>query len=295
MALRPNDSAIDGTVGGGGHTAALLEATAPNGRILGLDADPQAIVRVSQRFAAEMHAGRLTVVQSNFAAVQEIARNNGFDQVDGILLDLGVSSFQLNEAERGFSFQSGGPLDMRMDPQQDLSAAIIVNEWSENDIADTLYYFGDERKSRRIARQIVANRPIQTTTQLADTVQAALGGRRGQRIHPATRTFQALRIAVNQELDALKTVLPQCLTLLKPGGRLAVIAFHSLEDRIVKQWMNHEAADFVHDPTHPMGGEAKQPTLHVHTRKPIVPSNSELTLNPRSRSARLRVAEKIAS
>ena len=219
----------------------------------------------------------------------------GFVDVDAILLDLGVSSFQLEHGGRGFSFLQDGPLDMRMDPHQNLTAGVIVNEWSETDIADTLYYFGDERKSRRIARNIVANRPIRTTTELADVVQAALGGRRGQRIHPATRTFQALRIAVNRELEALEAVLPQCVALLKPGGRLSVISFHSLEDRIVKRWMQYEAADFVRDPAHPMGGVAKSPVLRLIVRKPISPSEAEVARNPRSRSARLRIAEKLAA
>jgi 16S rRNA (cytosine1402-N4)-methyltransferase len=286
-------TAIDGTLGGGGHTSALLEATAPDGRVLGLDADPYAIERVSQRLAPALESGRLIVVQSNFSGLKEAAQTYGFVDVDAIVLDLGVSSFQLDSAGRGFSFQHDGPLDMRMDPTQAISAATIVNEWSEKELADTLYYLGEERKSRRIARQIVANRPIESTAALADVVQSALGGRRGRRIHPATRTFQALRIAVNQELDVLEAVLPQCLWLLKPGGRMAIIAFHSLEDRIVKRWMQHEAADFVRNPAHPMGGEAKQPTIRTITRRPIMPADAEVANNPRSRSARLRIAEKL--
>jgi 16S rRNA (cytosine1402-N4)-methyltransferase len=285
--------AIDCTLGGGGHTAHILAQTAPTGRVLGLDADPDAIERVSRRFAAEIDAGRLTLVQSAFEQVAQVAAQAGFAQVDAILLDLGVSSFQLDQAQRGFSLMQPGPLDMRFDPEQSPSAADIVNFWSEREIADIIYQFGEERHSRRIARYLVQNRPITTTEQLADVVLRASGGRRGERIHPATRTFQALRIAVNRELEQLSNVLPQALSLLRPGGRLAVISFHSLEDRIVKQWCQAEATSFVQDKMHPHGGTPRTPTLRIVTPKPVTPSLEEIERNPRSRSAKLRIAERL--
>lgn len=291
--LQPGDRAIDGTLGGGGHTAYLLERTGAGGQVLGLDADPAAIARVTARFPAEIAVGRLILVQTNFGDMAQAAQAHDFDQVDGILLDLGVSSFQLETAERGFSWMMAGPLDMRFDPHQPTSAADIVNSWPERDLADLIYRYGEERNSRRIARYLVAHRPVNTTEELAQMVERAVGGRRGDRIHPATRTFQALRIAVNQELAQLERVLPQSLALLKAGGRLAVISFHSLEDRIVKQWMQSEASDFVHDRAHPYGGTTRTPALRVITGKPMTPSSAEIERNPRSRSAKLRIAARL--
>ena len=292
LKLRPGAAAIDCTVGGGGHTAHILAQTAPTGRVLGLDADPDAITRVTHRFAAEIAAGRLTLVQSPFEEVASVAERVGFAKVDAILLDLGVSSFQFDQPERGFSLMQPGPLDMRFDPEQIPSAADIVNEWPERELADLIFQFGEERHSRRIARYLVQQRPITTTQQLAEIVTRAVGGRHGERLHPATRTFQALRIAVNRELEQLTNVLPQALSLLHPGGRLAVISFHSLEDRIVKQWAQAEATNFVHDRMHPLGGVDRTPTLQIVTRKPITPSDIEIEQNPRSRSAKLRIIER---
>lgn len=292
--IESGNQVIDGTFGGGGHAAHILERSAPDGRLLGLDADPAAVERAQQRFAAEIKAGRLIVVHANFADIERIAGLHGFGDVHAILLDLGVSSFQLAEPERGFSLQLDGPLDMRMNPGQEITAWDIVNAWPERDLADVLYEYGEERQSRRIARAIVARRPIESTQQLAALVEQALGGRRGQRIHPATRTFQALRIAVNQELASLEQALPQCLRLLRPGGRLAVISFHSLEDRIVKRWMQQEAADFTPDPRHPLGGTPKPATLTILTRKPVTATDDEVHRNPRSRSAKLRIAQRIS-
>lgn len=293
LELRPGDRAIDGTLGGGGHTARLLERTGKTGQVLGLDADPAAIARVTARFPAEIAIGRLILVQANFGDMAQAAQMHSFDQVGGILLDLGVSSFQLETADRGFSWMMAGPLDMRFDPHQPTSAADIVNSWPEQDLADLIFRYGEERNSRRIARYLVAHRPVNTTKELAQMVERAVGGRRGDRIHPATRTFQALRIVVNQELAQLERVLPQCLALLKAGGRLSVISFHSLEDRIVKQWMQSEASDFVHDRAHPYGGTARTPTLRVITGKPMTPSSAEMERNPRSRSAKLRIAARL--
>lgn len=291
--LHAGDRAIDCTLGGGGHTAHILAQTAPTGRVLGLDADPDAIERVASRFQPEIAAGRLVLAHSAFEQVAQVAEAQGFTQVDAIMLDLGVSSFQLDQAERGFSLMQPGPLDMRFDPQQSPSAADIVNTWPERELADLIYQYGEERHSRRIARFLVKHRPITTTQELAELVTRAAGGRRGERIHPATRTFQALRIAVNRELEQLAAVLPQSLSLLRPGGRLAVISFHSLEDRIVKQWAQAEAADFIHDRMHPHGGTARTPTLRIVTPKPVTPSSLEVERNPRSRSAKLRIIERL--
>lgn len=291
--VKPGAWIVDCTVGGGGHTEALLARSAPDGRVLGIDADPAAIRRVSVRFADALASSRLVLHQSEFVRLEEVAAAHAFAPVDGVLFDLGVSSFQLQTPERGFSFSQAGPLDMRFDPAQPLSAADIVNEWDEQALADLIFRYGEEPQSRRIARYLVQNRPFTTTAQLAEAIEKAVGGRRGARIHPATRTFQALRIVVNHELQQIEGVLPQALRLLRPGGRLAVISFHSLEDRIVKQWMNDEARTYVSDPTRLHGGYERQPTLRVLTRKPIVASDDEVSRNPRSRSARLRVAEKL--
>lgn len=284
---------IDGTLGGGGHATALLAHSAPDGQLLGIDADPAAIRRNQTGMAASLAAGRLQIAQGNFGEIQGIATAHNFSAVDAILLDLGVSSFQLETPARGFSFTHDGPLDMRFDPQTGESAADLVNTWPEQELADLIYRYGEERQSRRIARYLVQHRPFTTTAMLANAVERAVGGRRGQRIHPATRTFQALRIAVNGELTQLEHALPQMLLLLKPTGRMAVISFHSLEDRIVKQWMQQEARTFVPDAMLPMGGYDRTPTLRIETRKPIVATAEEVDQNPRSRSAKLRIAQKL--
>ncbi len=292
---RPGARFADCTLGGGGHSAALLQHTAPDGKLLGLDADPAAIRRTRLRLAPWLEAGRVTLVQAPFRTLAQVAQVQGWSAIDGILLDLGTSSFQLQTSERGFSFATDGPLDMRFDPTQGLSAADIVNEWPEVELANVLYRYGEEHRSRAIARQIVRSRPIHSTAQLAEVVERAVGGRRGSRIHPATQTFQALRIAVNEELEQLAETLPQCLALLKPGGRLAVISFHSLEDRLVKQWMAHEARTWTPDPLLMQGGRPHEPALRLVTRKPITASAAEVAQNPRSRSAKLRVAERMAA
>ncbi|HQY92990.1 16S rRNA (cytosine(1402)-N(4))-methyltransferase RsmH [Caldilinea sp.] len=293
LAVRPGAWMIDCTTGGGGHTEALLIRSAPDGRVLGIDADPAAIRRVSMRLADPVASRRLVLHHGDFAHLEETASAHAFAPVDGVLLDLGVSSFQLQTSERGFSFSQPGPLDMRFDPAQPLSAADIVNDWEERDLADIIFRYGEEPQSRRIAHYLVKQRPFATTAQLAEAIEQAIGGRRGSRLHPATRTFQALRIVVNQELAQIEGVLPQALNLLKPGGRLAVISFHSLEDRIVKHWMQNEARTYIPDPTRLHGGYDRQPTLRILTKKPIVPNEDEVSRNPRSRSAKLRVAEKL--
>jgi 16S rRNA (cytosine1402-N4)-methyltransferase len=291
LAPRSGGRYIDATLGGGGHAEAILEASAPEGRLLGLDADPRAIARVQQRLAR--FGPRAILVQANFRNIAAVARAQHFQPVDGILFDLGVSSYQFDEAGQGFSFSQEGPLDMRMDPEAGPSAADLVNTLEADDLADILYRYGEERRSRRIARAIVANRPIATTTQLAEVVLKAIGRRPGARLHPATRTFQALRIAVNDELGALEAALPQALDLLKPGGVLAVISFHSLEDRIVKHYFRQESRDCIcppHTPVCTCGHKARIKEIH---RKGLTPSPDEIVRNQRSRSARLRAARKL--
>ncbi len=282
---------IDCTVGGGGHAGAILEASAPDGVLLGLDLDPAALEMASDRLAR--FGDRAQFVHASFARLKEVVRAHGFagerSWVDGILFDLGLSSLQLADAERGFSFMADGPLDMRFDPTSgDPTAADLVNKLSEEELADIFYHYGEERQSRRIAGAIVEARPLHTTGELAQVVEQAVGRRRG-RLHPATLTFQALRIAVNEELNAIRSALPQAVELLAPGGRLAVIAFHSLEDRIVKRFMRRESKDCICPPELPICTCDHQATLNVITRKPIRPTEEEVAANPRSRSARLRV------
>ncbi len=292
LALRPNATCIDATLGGGGHAEALLRATSPEGRLLGLDADPEAVSRVSARLAP--FGERATLVHANFRELGSVATVCGFAAADAVLLDLGVSSYQLAEAQRGFSFMTTGPLDMRMDPRAALTADEIVNEWPVEKLAEMFYYYGEEPRSRRIARAIVAARPLHTTTELAEVIARAAAGRgdRG-RIHPATQSFQALRIAVNDELGALEAVLPQATALMASSGRLAVITFHSLDDRLVKHYMQREARDCICPPRLPECRCGHKATLRIITRKPIRPDDDEVAANPRSRSAKLRIAERI--
>lgn len=290
LAPRPGGRFIDATVGTGGHAAGVLATTAPHGQLLGLDRDLAALAVARERLST--YGERVRLVQASFADLAAIARTQGFVAVDGVLFDLGLSSLHLADPSRGFSFQAEGPLDMRFDPTQDLTAADLVNNLSMNDLAELLYQYGEERESRRIARAIVQARPIRTTRQLAEVVARAVGGRRG-RIHPATRTFQALRIAVNDELAQLQAALPQAVALLRPGGRLAVITFHSLEDRIVKEFMRRESRDCICEPGLPVCVCGHTASLRLITRKPITPSAEEVQANPRSRSAKLRVAEKV--
>jgi 16S rRNA (cytosine1402-N4)-methyltransferase len=281
LAVRAGGSYIDATVGGGGHARAMLEQGA--GRVFGIDRDPEALTAAAERL--KPYDDRVTLVQGNFRDLGMLARAHDFTAVDGILLDVGVSSYQLDVAERGFSFKEDAPLDMRMDPAQELTAADLVNTLSEAELADIIYHYGEERASRRIARRIVEQRrraPITRTMELAALVAQAVGGKES-RIHPATRTFQALRIAVNDELGALQEALPAAIELLVVGGRLAVITFHSLEDRIVKEFMRRESA---RDGDH-------VPRLMLITKKPIVATQAEMRTNRRSRSAKLRVAQRV--
>jgi len=293
---RPGGRYLDGTFGGGGHTRALLEASAPHGIVLALDADPVAIDRARALQQNPSIAQRLIPVRANFADLAAVAREQGVAPLDGILLDLGLSSFQLDQPQRGFAFRHEGPLDMRFDPDRGVPASDLVNTLSERELADLIWRYGEEPGSRRIARAIVREReraPIETTIHLAEIVTAALGGRRGRDIHPATRTFQALRIATNQELTALEAALTGTLDVLAPGGRLAVIAFHSLEDRIVKRFIERESAQCVCPPEVPVCVCGHRPRLQKITRRPVRPDAAEMDANPRSRSAVLRVAERL--
>lgn len=284
---------IDCTVGGGGHARAILAASAPTGRLLGFELDPNAAARAAANLAK--FGKRVIVVAQSYVNLLEVARQHDFLPVDGVLLDLGLSSDQLGEGERGFSFQREAPLDMRFDPSRGPTAADLVATLPEEELADIIYRFGEERRSRAIARAIArerALRPITTTTQLAALVARVVAGRPGG-VHPATRTFQALRIAVNRELEAVEQVLPQAIEALAPGGRLAVISFHSLEDRIVKRFMKTEAAGCICPPDLPVCTCGHQPRLRLLTKKPVEASPAEVAANPRSRSAKLRVAERL--
>lgn len=296
LAPRPNGCYVDATVGAGGHAEGILAASGPRGRLLGIDADPQAVALARERLALFACAGtsaggdRATLVQGNFSQLASIASAQGFAEVDGILFDLGLSSMQLAAPERGFSFQQDGPLDMRFDPSTSTTAADLINGLEERKLAEILRRYGQERQARRVARAVVSARPLCSTAQLAALVEKVIGRR--ERIHPATRTFQALRIAVNDELSALNKALPQALDLLETGGRLAVISFHSLEDRIVKQFFEREARDCICPPDVPLCVCGHRARLSIITRHPIRPSEEEVAANPRSRSARLRIVSK---
>jgi len=298
---------IDGTLGGGGHTAAILEQSAPNGRVLGIDTDEQALKRVRAQFSDFVDSGRLVLAHGNFADMGRIAGENGFTSVQGVLLDLGFSSDQMDDPQRGFAFGADGPLDMRLDQSLETSAADLVNNASEQELADIFWKYGEEKRSRQIARRIVHEREqgaIIRTAHLAKIAAAGVPFKQGA-IHPATRVFQALRIAVNQELERLETVLPQILDLLETatqqdegphgGGRMAIIAFHSLEDRIVKEFMRREANDCICPPRLPVCICGHKARLRILTAKPLTPGMQETERNPRARSAKLRVAEAISS
>jgi 16S rRNA (cytosine1402-N4)-methyltransferase len=281
---------VDGTVGAGGHAWGILQESSPDGQLLGMDVDPRALEIAGKKL--EEFDKRWHLVQASYVHLKEQLGVLEWEKVDGILLDLGVSSMQLDSPERGFSFQTEAPLDMRFDPEGKVTAADLVNHLDETSLADLIYRFGEERRSRQVARAIVRARPITTTTQLAQVVRSVTsGGKSG--IHPATRTFQALRIAVNGELEALEQVLPQALEVLCPGGRLAIISFHSLEDRMVKRFMRRESRDCICPPQQPVCTCGHKATLRDLTLRPIRPQEQEVRSNPRSRSARLRVAERI--
>ncbi len=282
LSPRSGGKYIDATVGAAGHAAGILERSSPSGCLLGIDLDVDALQLAREALAK--YGSRAILVQGSFAFLGDIARSYGFFPADGVLLDLGLSTMQLTAPERGFSFQLEGPLDMRFDQSANLTAGDLVNTLAEAELADLLYHYGEERRSRRIARAIVKARPLRTTIELAEVVARAVG-RRG-RINPATRTFMALRVVVNRELEALAEGLKQAVQTLAPGGRIVVISFHSLEDRMVKQYFREQAS---------AGAAGSGPTLSLPKRKPIRPSGEERERNPASRSAKLRVGEKVGT
>ncbi len=291
-ALAPKNGGIyvDGTFGLGGYTLALLESA--DCRVLGIDRDPDAVARGAD--LAARFPGRLTLRQARFGDMAEVARADGIDRVDGVALDLGVSSPQIDDPARGFSFRADGPLDMRME-RAGRSAADLVNTLSEGELADLILDLGEERHARRVARAIVAARPLKTTGELAAVVRRAVP-RSADGIDPATRTFQALRLAVNEELDELDRGLAAAEVLLAPGGRLAAVSFHSLEDRRVKTFLTGRAGAGPRPSRHlPETGDATEPTFRLLTRKPVTPSPAEINRNPRARSARLRAAERTSA
>ena len=288
--LTPAQRVIDGTLGAGGHTRALLDAGVSE--VLGLDLDPMALEIARSNLQA--YGDRAYTVHASYWDMVEQAHLLGWDSVDGILLDVGVSSMQLDRPERGFAFMQDGPLDMRFDPSGGgLSAADLVNDADEAELANLFYKYGEEPQGRKLARGIVAARPYTRTLELASTIERITPRRKGDKIHPATRVFQALRIAVNNELTGLEQVLPQAIDLLRPGGRLAVISFHSLEDRIVKQAFKLASTDCICPPNVPICVCGHQSSVQLLTRKPLIADDAEIAQNPRSRSAKLRVVEKL--
>jgi 16S rRNA (cytosine1402-N4)-methyltransferase len=290
---------IDATVGGGGHTERILEATNPDGRLLGLDADGAAIARVDARLRPRF-GDRLVLRQANFRELKDVAPDAGFGAVDGLLFDLGLSSFQLADTDRGFGIRAGGPLDMRFDTSRGVPAAELLATLDQDELTALFRRFGEEPNARRIARAIVDARrtaPVSTAEELAALVERvsprSTSGRR--RIHPATRVFQALRIAVNEELDALQDGLAAAVDLLRPGGRLVVLSYHSLEDRIVKRFLDIERKGCVCPPELPVCVCGRSPRLRLVTRPSLTPTEAEIAANPRARSARLRAAERVAA
>ncbi len=290
LAVQPGGRYLDCTLGDGGHAQAILERSSPGGELLGIDADPQAIAIAGTRLRE--YGRQVRLVNENFANLETICTKYDFHPVHGILFDLGLSSQQLSDRGRGFSFQQDGPLDMRFSPQQEVTAADIVNQSSEAELADIIRRYGEEAGSRQIARRIVRERPVATTLKLAKIVEQAVGARRGK-IHPATKTFQALRIAVNQELRHLESALEQAVKLLGFGGRLVVISYHSLEDRIAKQFMNRESKDCICPAGIPTCVCGHSASLRLVSKRVITPSPEEVAANPRSRSAKLRAAERL--
>jgi 16S rRNA (cytosine1402-N4)-methyltransferase len=299
LAPAPGSLQIDATVGGGGHTERILEATNPDGRLLGLDADGAAIARVDGRLRPRF-GDRLVLRQANFRELRTVAPDAGFATVDGLLFDLGLSGFQLADADRGFGFRTGGPLDMRFDTGRGVPAAELLATLDRMELSALFKRYGEEPQANRIANAIVAARataPVSTAEELASLIErVAPGNPRGRRrIHPATRVFQALRIAVNAELDALQDALAASIDLLRPGGRLVVLSYHSLEDRIVKRFFAAERRGCVCPPELPVCVCGRNPRLRLVTRPSLTPTDVEIAANPRARSARLRAVERLAA
>ena len=281
---------LDCTAGAGGHSFGILEASSPDGQIIALDLDPSAVQLAKERLSP--FGMRASVVHESYLNAAAVLAGKGWDNADGIVLDLGVSSMQLDQIERGFSFRTDAPLDMRFDPTKGETAADLVNNLDEKELADIIWRYGDERLSRKIARRIVQNRPILTTFELADAIRSAFGGKYSK-IDPATRSFQAIRIAVNDELRTIEKAIPSLIELLAPQGRLAIISFHSLEDRIVKQTFKRESVDCICPPEQLVCTCEHKASIKILTNRPISPTDEEVEVNPRARSAKLRVAEKM--
>jgi 16S rRNA (cytosine1402-N4)-methyltransferase len=292
-ALRPQSPGlyIDGTTGAGGHSFGILSSCSPDGQLLGLDVDPIALDLAQNRLA--QFGQRMHLIRASYTEMETRAHALGWQTVSGIVLDLGASSMQFDTADRGFSFRVDGPLDMRFNPENPVTAADLVNTLPEEELSELLWKYGEEQQSRRIARSIVAARPISSTLHLAEIIAKTAGTKGQGRIHPATKTFQALRIAVNRELESITEVLPQAVHLLEPGGRLAIIAFHSLEDRIVKTYFRQESRDCICPPELPVCICNHHASIREINHRPIIPSEAEINGNARARSARLRVIEKI--
>jgi 16S rRNA (cytosine1402-N4)-methyltransferase len=291
-ALQPRSGGryVDGTLGAGGHARGILEACAPDGQLLGLDVDPQALAIARETLAP--YEGRFHLAQASHITLSEQLASLNWDGIDGMVLDLGASSMQFDNAERGFSFMQDGPLDMRFGPHLTMSAADIINSYDERELADIIFKYGEDRDSRKIARAIVQARPLHTTGELVAVIEKA-SPRRGDKTHPATQTFQALRIVVNEELAAVEITLPQVVASLNTGGRCAVISFHSLEDRIVKEYFREQSKDLINPPYERIYEVERKAVVNVITRKPILPTEEETRDNPRARSAKLRVVEKL--
>jgi 16S rRNA (cytosine1402-N4)-methyltransferase len=291
-ALQPHDGGryVDATVGAGGHAWGILQRSSPTGSLLGMDRDKNALDIAREKL--NEFQSRVVLRHASYKEMKHELKQQNWNQVDGILMDLGLSSMQLDTPDRGFSFRVDSLLDMRFDTTAGVSAAEILNSTPEDELARILWEYGEETKSRRIASAIVSSRPVNTTAQLASLVSRVYGSNRGEH-HPATRTFQAIRIAVNDELEGLRKTLPIAVDVLNPTGRLAIITFHSLEDRIVKQFFQIESRDCICPPRQPVCTCGHKASIRLIQRKPIVASKEEIQENPRSRSAKLRIAEKL--
>jgi len=293
--IRPGGIYVDCTLGGAGHSSLIASQLTEGGRLIAIDQDDWALDNARERLAASMN--KVTLVKSNFRHLKNIVSELEWDGVDGVLFDLGVSSPQLDEGERGFSYNADAPLDMRMDQQASLTAYEIINNWDEEKIAKVIWEYGEEKFSRRIARQIVQSRakqPVRTTGELVELIKEGIpAAARRTGPHPAKRTFQAIRIAVNDELNAFKEAVADAISVLRPGGRVSVITFHSLEDRICKRVYQELSKGCTCPPSFPVCACGNEATVKIITRKPILPSEEELEANPRARSAKLRVAEKL--
>ena len=294
LAIKPDGIYVDGTLGGAGHSGCIVQRLT-TGKLIGIDRDPVALEAAGRKL--EPYQDRVTLVHSNFCEMAQVVKDLGLTGVDGILLDLGVSSPQLDDAERGFSYMADAPLDMRMNNQDALTAAGVVNTWSQDELKRILFDYGEERYAPRIAAAICRRReeaPIKTTLELVDVIRSAMPPQAlREKQHPAKRSFQAIRIAVNDELGSVEKAMQAAIPLLNPGGRLAVITFHSLEDRIVKNAMAEAAKGCTCPPSFPVCVCGKKPLVKLISRKPIVATDAELEVNPRSRSAKLRVCEKL--